>query len=361
MQTEKLKPTNMRSIIFTTLFTLYTAISLAGPNGRFVYHTVEKGETLYSISHLYGLKPVDVAQFNEAIGDKLTIHIGQKIKIPSTDGADAVVENTPHPAAPAQSASPASSDEYHVVVKGETVFSISKMYNVNRNDLMAWNKIKDNSIAVGQKLILKGEGNASATPAEKPHAGPATAHSSEPAVAKADIQKAMKKDGYTWTMPSETVKTSKSNVSTATGDVTASSAPVGLADTKVVKSWKAESAGDVRDYYKSNSSSYDPAKEYETLYYQNIYSGMNKKTETGVAKFLTDNNTANTAYYNSAPIGTILKLTNADNGKSTYAIVVGKIPPAEENSYLMKLSGKVARNLSAKDYSSIEIVCYTEN
>jgi hypothetical protein len=128
-----------------------------------------------------------------------------------------------------------------------------------------------------------------------------------------------------------------------------------------VKSWKAESASERRDYFNSKNSVYDPAAEYESLYYQNVYSGMLKKTETGVAKFQIDNTTANTAYYNNAPIGTILKLTNADNGKSTYAIVVGKIPSAEENSYLMKLSGKVARSLSAKDYSSIEIVCYTEN
>jgi peptidoglycan endopeptidase LytF len=344
----------MRHLIFTTLFVFITAVTFAGPNGRFVYHTVEKGETLYSISHMYGLKPQDLAQFNEAIGDKLTIHVGQKIKIPSTDAAtetEIVADNAPQPVA---------TEQYHVVVKGETVFSISKMYSISKNDLMAWNKIKDNSISVGQKLIVKNEGNAAILPADKPHAAPA-AHSSEPAVAKADVQKAMKKEGYTWTMPAETAKNTKSNVSTATGDATASSTPVGLADTKVIKSWKAETTGDVRDYYQSKSNSYDPATEYQSLYYQNIYSGMNKKTETGVAKFLADNNTANTAYYNNAPIGTILKLTNADNGKSTYAIVVGKIPPTEENSYLMKLSGKVARNLAAKDYTSIEIVCYTEN
>jgi hypothetical protein len=218
---------------------------------------------------------------------------------------------------------------------------------------MSWNKITDNNIEVGQKLVIKNAGNASTTP----HTSPVqTAHTSEPAVAKGDVEKAMKRDGYTWTMPDAKSK----NVSTASGDVTASNGSVGLADTRTVKSWKPETTSDVRDYYKAKPETYDPASEYESLYYQNVYSGLTKKTETGVAKFLTDNNTANTAYYNAAPIGTILKLTNADNGKSTYAIVVGKIPPAEENSYLLKLSGKVARNLAAKDYSSVEVVCYTE-
>ena len=344
----------MRNLIFTTLFVLLSAILFAGPNGRFIYHTVEKGETLYSISHMYGLKPNDVVQYNDAIGEKLTVHVGQKIKIPSSESeADLpIVNNTPQSS---------STEQYHIVSKGETVFSISKQYGISRNDLLEWNKIRDNAIAIGQKLIIKNEGNAAAILAEKPRTAPVSNHAGEPAVAKSDAEQAMKKDGYTLTLPSETAKNSKNNVSTASGDATASASAVGLADSKSVKSWKVESTSDVRDYYKTKPVSDDAAKEYESLYYQNIYSGMLKKSETGVAKFMSDNTSANTAFYNNAPIGTILKLTNADNGKSTYAIVVGKIPQAEENSYLMKLSNKVARNLSAKDYSSIEIVCYTEN
>ena len=349
----------MRHLITTTLFVLLSAALFAVPNG-FIYHTVEKGETLYSISRQYGLKPQDVAQYNETVGEKLTIRVGQKLKIPSNEPAS--TSSNPTAPSPATASAPEAktSESYHIVQKGETVFSISKLYSISRTDLLSWNKIKDNNIAVGQKLLIKTDGNTSSTPAEKPRTAPA-AHNSEPAIAKADVEKAMKKDGYAWTLPETGKTTPKTNVSTASGDVTASASNAGVSDNKVVKTWKAESTSDIRDYYKSKPSSYDPANEYESLFYQNVYAGMVKKTETGVAKFLTDNNTANTAYYNNAPIGTILKLTNADNGKSTYAIVVGKIPAAEQNSYLMKLSGKVARNLSAKDYTSIEIVCYTEN
>jgi LysM repeat protein len=351
----------MRKFTSTTLFVLFSAFIFAGPNGKYIYHTVEKGETLYSISHQYGLKPQEVASYNEMAADKPTIKIGQKIKIPATDtGADVSEEAPETSAAPVKAAAASTSAQYHIVKKGETVFSITKLYNISKNELMSWNKISDNNIAIGQKLLIKNEGNASTAPIEKPqpHVAPAAKpHAAEPAMAMGDVEKASK-NGYTWTMP-ETAK--KSNVSTASGDVTASATSVGLADTKIVKSWKAETTAETRDYFKGKASTYDPASEYESLYYQNIYSGMTKKTETGVAKFLADNNTANTAYYNNAPIGTIIKLTNADNGKSTYAIVVGKIPPAEENSFTMKLSGKVARNLAAKDYSSIEVVCYTEN
>ena len=352
----------MRKSTFTTLFVLFSAFIFAGPNGKYIYHTVEKGETLYSISHQYGLKPQEVAQYNEMPADKPTIKIGQKIKIPSTDAGADVSEETPAATvAPAKiSATASTSGQYHIVKKGETVFSITKLYNISKGDLMSWNKISDNQINIGQKLLIKNEGNASTAPIEKPqpHTAPAAKpHSADPGLAKSDVEKASKTGGYAWTMP----ETKKSNVSTASGDVTASATPAGLGDTKTVKSWRAETTAETRDYFKGKATTYDPATEYESLYYQNIYSGLTKKTETGVAKFQADNTTANTAYYNNAPIGTIIKLTNADNGKSTYAIVVGKIPPAEENSYTMKLSGKVARNLAAKDYSSIEVVCYTEN
>jgi LysM repeat protein len=355
----------MRNLIFTTLFVFLAALVFAGPNGKYIYHTVEKGETLYSISHQYGLKPAEVAQYNEMSADKPTIRVGQKIKIPSTEMSEDVSAEASSPAAPAPvktaaaaSAAPASSSatQYHIVKKGETVFSISKLYNVSRADLLSWNKINDNNIAVGQKLLIKGDGNAANAPAAKPAAAPAKTNSTEPGLSKSDIERASK-NGYAWTLPDA----KKTNVSTASSDVTASATSVGLADTRTIKSWKAESTSETRDYFKGKNNVYDPSTEYESLYYQNIYSGMTKKTETGVAKFTEDNNTANTAYYNNAPIGTILKLTNGDNGKSTYAIVIGKIPPAEENSFTMKLSGKVARNLSAKDYSSIEVVCYVEN
>lgn len=331
----------MRHFFYTTLF-LFLAVALfaaPGPNGRFVYHTVEKGETLYSISHMYGLKPQDVAVYNNGIGDKLTIKIGQQIKIPSN------IDDAAVPAAAEPSSQTTVPENYHIIKKGETVFSIAKMHNMSRSDLLAWNKIKDNNISVGQKLLVAAsDENVTA------------AVSAKPSVSKSEAETAMRRDGYTWTLPSK-----DNNVSTASADITASTSGAGMGDAKPAKAWKEESTSGIRDYYKGKSNTYDPSSEYETLYYQNIYSGMVKKSETGVAKFLGDNNSANTAYYNNAPIGTILKLTNADNGKTTYAIVVGKIPAAEENSYLLKLSGKVARNLAAKDYSSIQILCYTEN
>ncbi|MCA9499318.1 MAG: LysM peptidoglycan-binding domain-containing protein [Nitrospirales bacterium] len=45
----------------------------------------------------------------------------------------------------------------HIVAKGETLYRISKEYGVSINDLKAWNQLSDNTIHVGQKLIVSGQ------------------------------------------------------------------------------------------------------------------------------------------------------------------------------------------------------------
>jgi LysM repeat protein len=372
----------MRTLTLSLLFTTLTVLAFAGPDGRFTYHVVEKGQTLYSISRQYGLKPQDLIQYNESIGENMSVKLGQKIKIPSSAeaaiaDAEKPVVATPIKTTRAEAVASADNNFYHTVKKGETVFSISRMYGVSRDDLQAWNGIKELSIKVGQKLVVSKDGAATTakgpvdvSKAPSPNAVSAT---SSGLISRSDIENAMKKDGYVWTLPNAVAPKKQAEpkpaaapaaekieaqvVKTATPDATASLNSGGMGE-KVIVGWKTESASERRDNYRTKS--YDPSAEYESMYYQNIYSGLNKKVETGNVKLLIDNVTDNIAYYNNASIGTILKLTNPDNGKTSYAIVVGKVP-STESSYLVKVSGKVAKALSTKDYSSIEVVCYTGN
>ncbi|HNP60428.1 MAG TPA: LysM peptidoglycan-binding domain-containing protein [Nitrospirales bacterium] len=49
------------------------------------------------------------------------------------------------------------SDGSHIVAKGETLYRISKEYGVSVDDLKSWNQLTDNTIHVGQKLIVNGQ------------------------------------------------------------------------------------------------------------------------------------------------------------------------------------------------------------
>lgn len=44
----------------------------------------------------------------------------------------------------------------HTVAKGETLYRIAKEYGVSVKDLKTWNRLEDNTIQVGQKLIVDG-------------------------------------------------------------------------------------------------------------------------------------------------------------------------------------------------------------
>jgi len=55
----------------------------------------------------------------------------------------------------AKSAVPSGST-LHKVIPGETMFSISKKYGVSVNDILSWNNLQGSDLSAGQSLIIKG-------------------------------------------------------------------------------------------------------------------------------------------------------------------------------------------------------------
>ena len=47
------------------------------------------------------------------------------------------------------------SDKYHFVKSGETLYSISKLYDISVEKLKNLNSLSDNSLSVGQKIIIQ--------------------------------------------------------------------------------------------------------------------------------------------------------------------------------------------------------------
>jgi LysM repeat protein len=103
------------------------------------FHTVQKGETLFSISKKYNIR-VDALQFlNNLTGTGL--EVGQKLIInPNLPSAD--------------TKEPQASPGYHIVRQGETIFSISKMYNISKTELKATNNLSNDTIKIGQQLVV---------------------------------------------------------------------------------------------------------------------------------------------------------------------------------------------------------------
>lgn len=111
-----------------------------------VIHQVGEKETLYSLSRRYGAPLARILEFNPTADGGL--EIGQLLKIPYT------------PKSRVQTAD----GTVHRVQPKETLFSISRMYNVSVDELKTWNNLKDNSLSVGQDVLVKRKATSAATP-----------------------------------------------------------------------------------------------------------------------------------------------------------------------------------------------------
>ena len=119
------------------------------------FHKVKKGESLFSIAMLYDLNPMYLQEVNNLPSDY--IQEGQIIKL--TGEVEVNSENTQLENVEADDLGAAETNEEkyieHIVKKGETLFSISSIYNVPVSNISTSNNLTDNTIQEGQKLKLE--------------------------------------------------------------------------------------------------------------------------------------------------------------------------------------------------------------
>ena len=103
------------------------------------YHIVQPGDSIHSIARIYNVTEKSVMQWNNLQNPK-QIKVCDKIWI------------IPQPAANTTVQAPAVG--YHVVQKGETLFSIARKYNVTVANIREWNNMKSDDIQLGQRLVV---------------------------------------------------------------------------------------------------------------------------------------------------------------------------------------------------------------
>ena len=125
------------------------------------FHEVKAGETFYSIASKYGIRVSELMQWNNLgssglkVGQILVLKQGIK-----ANGADSTKGST--------QAAISRSVKYHTVMSGETLYSISRLYNVSVDSIMIWNKMASPALRPGQEIVVsapdsKSAGNTSKT------------------------------------------------------------------------------------------------------------------------------------------------------------------------------------------------------
>ena len=259
------------------------------PAGAIVEHTVAKKENLNLLAEKYGTTVNEIKRINNL--RSINLQIGQILKIPTQNAPEEVsdiIATQPEKAVPTTVLKPVeekkailpaetkvpSKDDFleHTVAGNETMYSIATRYKMTMDQLKAKNNLTDNSLSVGQKLLIKGQ-----YPVKPAFIPPASSQAID-----------------------------------------------------------------------STNSLKDPSLRYPASRY-----GLNQIDEKGTATWIVDPDldpTKMLVLHRSAPVGTVMKITNPMSNRTTFAKVVGKFTENESTKDIIIVMTKaVADALGALD------------
>lgn len=133
-------------LVICFLFQIYSTSANAQ---AYKYHTVKKGETVFSISQNYNIDEEDIYKYNPEAREG--IGINEKLVIPVSESNTSQKSNV----------SATTQFVEHTVKKKETLYSLSKKYNVNIDDIKRYNKqLYSEELQMGETIRIP-SGNSS--------------------------------------------------------------------------------------------------------------------------------------------------------------------------------------------------------
>jgi LysM repeat protein len=118
-------------LILTCSFVLLTPPAEAFSQSDTETHTVRQGDTLFSIARQFDITVAELREWNDLAADDLSVGDVLRVAPPQEQGSVT-----------------------HTVQPQETLFSISRQYNVTIAEIQQWNDIETTSLSTGQELII---------------------------------------------------------------------------------------------------------------------------------------------------------------------------------------------------------------
>ncbi len=300
----------MKKLLRLATFSIFLfVIKTAAAQSNFIMHTLKAGETLSMLAKEYNTNVGDIMRVNNMHADSKLVY-GSAIKIPSakknkTEAQQPLPEKQTDVAAN-------KNVVQHTVAKGETLYSISKQFNVTAEQIKAWNNLTDNSVKVGSNLIV------------------GTKNTSE------EINKTVadtKRQRVETTQQAQTNNILQTEQKTETVSNVVEEKKVDNTDIKATD----ETVNNQSENIAYNTTDNNNVLPQGDGYFKDQFSGKikHKKHVSGISKiFKTSSGWSDGKYYiladNINP-GTVVKLT-ADNGKSVYAKVLWNMGDLKENN-----------------------------
>lgn len=124
----------MKHLLCCLLLLLCGLTTRAQENQSYILHTVEKGQSLYSIASMYGVSQSDIIRLNPGSDDK--IYIGRTLRIPNT-----------------------GKTTFHTIVAGETLYRLTVKYNTTAEAICEANPgLSADNFRIGQVILIPAGG-----------------------------------------------------------------------------------------------------------------------------------------------------------------------------------------------------------
>ena len=308
-------------IVFTLLSSFsHDSLRMETIKGKlFVVHQVDEKETLFSISRRYGTTIPNILEQNPTADAGL--EVGQILKIPYTGTK-------------AQPAVQTADGLLHKVGAKETLFSIARLYGVSVDELKKWNNLKDNSLSMGQSLLIKNKANPEVVEVK----------STQPPVAKTHV-----------VAPKETLY----SIARQYGMTVAQLKELNAIPSDELKIGQVLTV--VLPVAASATTPDNPqVAAVGAINISEGVSGTSEVRETGMASLIegSEGNRKYLAQHRTASAGTILKIRNLASNQEVFVRVTGTIPSSDATTILCVSKSAFDRLGATEPKFKIEITYY---
>ncbi len=125
------------------------------------YHLVKKGETLYKLSNLYNVSIQEIMDWNGLSTSDISVCAQLRVQAQVSLTQSKTIIPANEFVSKGESAiqktvigTPRVKRQYHYIAEGETLYSISKKYNVSIEQIKDLNQLKDNYLKPGWRLLV---------------------------------------------------------------------------------------------------------------------------------------------------------------------------------------------------------------
>lgn len=244
----------------------------------------------------------------------------------------------------------------HVVAEKETLYSISRLYSVTIEDLKKWNNLRDDALSLGQELVIKNALTSSSVNQLEVKSAK-TVHT---VAAKETMYSITRQYGITaeqvreWNgLQTDELKIGQTLFVTQPVNSTQTFTHVQTQTNPVTQQQTPVIEKTVVPITAPlNPIVTAPVEKTATIKISENVNGTDEVRETGLAELIegTDGNRKYLALHRTAPSGTILKIKNEMNSREVFVRVMGKLPETAPNDKLViKISKSAYDKLGAID------------